>query len=673
MKRLFLLTLLSGVLLSLFTTPIQSQDNYLRSPHLGISHISAPSDPIVDQRYRNALFLGAGWNRWALYWDSVEQNGNFNWGAYDATVANDVSYGLRTDAILLGIPANYRDGGSISGLNESVFSDGTDSPAIGKQPNPNNPYARFVYEAVMRYKPGGTLGTQMGWSLNQGVRVWEAWNEPDLRMFWGGTVGDYYRLLKVTYLIVRVADPLAQVMMAGMAYNNPDVYDYLAQTLGYIAKDPQRDAYNWYFDIAAVHSYSNAERSGRQVSRMKQVLRHYGLDRPVWLNESGAPVWDDYPGPTWTGNSPSGRQYRVTQEEQALYVIQSTVLAWQAGADVVFIFQLYDDCGNQPSGTNFPPNSGQAGDAYGLFRNDRSSVCFSQSTQPNSPRPAAAAFYRIAQIFGNRNIQGSAKIDLRGRGRVLAFDLSPQQGVANFGPVTDGGGGSNVVERAYVMWNHSSARLPVEVPASGSSAQLYDMGSDDYQLSPQDGKYIIGLPPVSRDDYPGLPLAEIAQISGDPFILIEQVQPGAPPLNTDLVRVNGDTTEIVDLPTASPIVINTIPPTAIPTPIPQPTVDPALDTQPPVPVVLPLASTSPSTFTVQWDAVDDSGIAGYIVWVRVNGGNWEKWLQTTSDEKQANYVGAPGSTYEFSLWAVDLGGNWSENIELAPLATTTVQ
>jgi hypothetical protein len=224
------------------------------------------------------------------------------------------------------------------------------------------------------------------------------------------------------------------------------------------------------------------------------------------------------------------------------------------------------------------------------------------------------------------------------------------------------------------MWNRSSSRLPVEVPAGGTSAQLYDMGSGDYLLSPQDGKYVIGLPPVSPADYPGLPLAEAAQISGDPFILIEQVQPGAPPINTQLVRINGETSnEVVDLPTASPVMFPTVPPTAAPTPIPQPTTDPALDTSPPIPVIFPLAGTSPSTFTVQWDAVDDSGIAGYIVWVRVDGGNWEKWLQTMPDEKQADYVGAPGSTYEFALWAVDLGGNWSQNIELTPQAVTTVQ
>ena len=672
MKRLILLTLFSGVLAAvLCAAPVRSQDSYIRSAQLGLVHISAPSDPIVDQRYRNALFLGAGWNRWPLYWDSVTSaDGNYNWASYDALVANDVRYGLRTDAIFLGIPVGVSDGRIMRGLYEPIFSDGSDIPDPGKQPNPNNPYAGFVYAAVTRYKPGGTLAAQLGWQADQGIRVWEAWNEPDLTMFWSGSVRDYARLLKVTYLAVRAADSLARVMFGGLAYLHPEYSDWLAQTLGYIARDPLRDQYNWFFDIAAVHSYSDAERSASAVSRVKQVLAIYQLQRPVWLNESGVPVWDDYPGPTWTAGNPAGRQYRATQEEQALYIIQSTALAWAAGAEVVFIFQLYDDCGNQPSGTTFPPDSGQAGDAYGLFRNDRTSVCFNQSRQPNTPRPAASAFYRMAQIFGARTFGSGARINLSGKGSILAFDLSPAQGVANFGPISSGPTG-NVSERAYIMWNHSRERLVVEVPASGTSAELYYMSNSDYALTPQDGKYVIGLPPVEASDYPQLSAAEVAFISGAPYILVERIEGGWSPVDPQRVRLQGEdapASSIVALPTAGAIFAA---PAVAPTAIPQPTLDPALDQTPPIPVMEPLPEESPAAFTVHWGGQDDSGIASYIVWVRVDGGMWEKWLETSAT--QANYEGIFGSTYEFAIWAVDLAGNWSQNIDLSPQAVTRVK
>ncbi len=671
MKRLILTSLCSGVLLLLLgAAPTYSQDAAILSPHLGINHISAPSDPIIDERYRNALYLGAGWNRWALYWDSVEQpDGNYAWDGYDQLIANDVRYGLHSDAIFLGIPNHQRDGSVAHGLYNAIFSDGSDVPGGGKTPNPANPYAQFVYAAVQRYKPGGTLAARLGWQQDQGVRVWEAWNEPDLRMFWGGSVEDYARLLKVTYLVVRQADPLAQVMFGGLAYNNPDVDDYLARTLAVIAQDPQRGAYNWYFDIVALHSYSDAKRTGRLIARMKQVLAAYTLDRPLWLNESGIPVWDDYPGQTWLAGNPGARLYRGTMQEQAVYVIENTAIAWAAGADVVFFFQLYDDCGNQPAGTDFAPNSGQAGDAYGLFRNSRRSTCFSQSPQPDTPRPAAAAYYRMAQLFGSRQFQGGTRVNLSGEGTAITFDLSPTQGIAQFGAITSAN--SSVSERATVLWNTSAEQIVVEIPASGSSAQLYGM-SDDYLLTPQDGLYSIGLPPATTSDYPQLTSSELQQLGGEPFILIEPVERGWTPVDPLLIHLKGaappaSESTVEPHPTFGPVLgVNTPAPTAQP----QPTVDPALDHAPPVPLMQALPATSPPTFTVQWGALDNGGIASYVVWVKIDDNDWQKWLETS--DTQADYPGESGHTYQFALWAVDLAGNWSQNIELSAQATTTV-
>src|SRR5690606_9841670 len=107
---------------------------------------------------------------------------------------------------------------------------------------------------------------------------------------------------------------------------------WLARTLAIIAQDPMREAHNWFMDIVAVHNYTNARRSGWVVTRARQRLNEYGLNRPIWLNESGIPIWDDYPGPTWAGNMPDERALRGTMQEQAAFMIQSTVLAWAAGA-----------------------------------------------------------------------------------------------------------------------------------------------------------------------------------------------------------------------------------------------------------------------------------------------------------------------------------------------------
>jgi hypothetical protein len=104
---------------------------------------------------------------------------------------------------------------------------------------------------------------------------------------------------------------------------------------------------------------------------------------------------------------------------------------------------------------------------------------------------------------------------------------------------------------------------------------------------------------------------------------------------------------------------------------PKPTTDPANDTTPPVAAVFPLAELSPTTFTVTWGGSDNSGIDRYLIWVRVNGGEWQPWVET--QRTSAEYTGTSGSTYEFAAWAVDLAGNWSSNTDLTPQARTQVR
>jgi hypothetical protein len=87
--------------------------------------------------------------------------------------------------------------------------------------------------------------------------------------------------------------------------------------------------------------------------------------------------------------------------------------------------------------------------------------------------------------------------------------------------------------------------------------------------------------------------------------------------------------------------------------------------------MLDLPVISPAVFMVSWGARDNSGVDYYLVWVRVNGGEWQPWLETSATS--AEYAGESGNTYEFAVWAVDLAGNWSLNTELTPQAVTHVE
>lgn len=627
-------------------TTVPQTDGYMRAPRLGITFINSADAPIKPERYQQALFLGAGWNRWPLYRERVETGpGQYNWSAYDALVSEDIRHGLRINAILLG-QAN------LPGLTSPVFSDNSDAPGPGKTINPGNAWAMFVYGAVNRYKPGGTLAQQQGWQPGEGVRVWEAWNEPDIPLFWTGSVADYVRLLKVTYLAAHFADPGTQVMFGGLAYSTNQADNFLARALELIGQDPQAAQHNWFVDLVAAHSYSYPRRSGEIVAHVRSVLEQYGLQRPIWLNENGVPVWDDYPGPTWAGNDPQARVLRATMQQQAAFVIQSAAYAWAAGADVIIVHQLYDDCGNQAGGTNFPPHDGSLciggapcwGDAHGLFRNTVDSACFSRHPFPGTPRPAAGAYRLLAEIFGAGPFEPAGAQLLDERGVVMSFNRTAAR------------------ERIHIAWNRSLEPLVLDLPANGQIATLYTLDGTDFTLIPEDDLYRVNLTPATRDDFPFLAPGDSAAVGGPPFIIVEQAV-------RDLT--SNPALPQFEPPAAEPRVPLAATPGAV-TEIIRPTVDPMQDTTAPITSVIPLPVVSPASFTVAWSGQDDSGIASYLVWVRVDGGDWQPWLEDTQ-QTQATYSGESGRRYEFAVWAVDLAGNWSLNTDLSPQAVTSVQ
>jgi hypothetical protein len=612
-------------------------NDYIRASRLGITFISSAEDPADDARYANGLRLGAGWNRWPLYWNRVETSpNNFNWSAHDNLVARDVQKGLRINAILLNRPDFYAEGTIIRGLNTPIFADGSDVPAPGKALNPDNVWARFVLEAVNRYKPNGVLAQQNGWRNGEGIRVWEVWNEPDYAPFWQGGIINYARLLKVAYLAAKQADPQALVMFGGLLYATPD--NWLARVISIFQNDPNASANNFYFDMVAIHSYSYPYRTGWLTLFTRDTLREFGLSKPIWVNESGVSVWDDYPGPTFASSSDQ-RQRLATADQAAWFFIQSTAYAWAEGADVVFFHQLYDDCGDRPD--NFAPNSGRFGDAFGLFRNRTSSPCFSQHPYPDTPRPAARAFRMMAEVFA-QPFEGGDVTRLDGV-TIITFERPQNE------------------ERIRVVWNRRFEARTYELPAEGQGAQLYTLGGNS-SIVPEGDIYRLNLAAAQPDNHPDLENGDISAIGGAPVIVVERVTGGliAPP------EENTVPTSIA--PTSAPLQPT---PGAILQPVARPTTAPVNDTTPPTTSMSALPDTSSSTFTIEWQGQDNGGIDRYMVWVQINGGDWQPWLET--QRTSATYTGALGQTYSFAVWAVDTAGNWSVNTDLVPQATTHVE
>jgi hypothetical protein len=620
-------------------------DDYIRSNQLGITFISSIDSYNKPDRYRNALILGAGWNRWPLYWDRVEtEPEQWDWSAYDQLVETDLDNGLQINAILLGRPAFRQDGNIIQGIFEPIYADGSDTK--GGDINPNNPWAQFVQQAVNRYRPGGILAQEHG--RDDGIRVWEVWNEPDFEVFWKGGVIAYARMLKTAGIIIKNTDPSLTVMFGGLLYSTDETW--LTQTLSIFERDPLREQYNWFFDVVAIHSYDDPWRSAWLTLYVRQSLKAYNLERPVWLNETGVSVWNDYPGPLWAVNEPD-RIRLATAEQQAHYFIQSATYAWAEGTDKVFFHQLYDDCGNQPPGTDFPPNNGELcasgacfGDAFGIYRNPADAVCFSQHPFANTPRPVAAAYRMLAEVFGRENFTRGSIETIDDKVTMVSFTRPETQ------------------ERILVLWNETFAPVTLPLLRTSSSATVYTLQDIETQTPSDDGYYYFDLQPATNFSFPDLDASRTNAIGGEPIIIVESNEDAIPA--EDYVIDADDSTAIARptvMPTVGAILLNPVSTSPAP----------ENDTTPPVPSMAQLPETSPTIFTVQWSAEDASGRKSYAVWVRVDGGEWSPWLETTLT--QADYAGTAGSQYEFSLSAQDNAGNWSTSTDLQPMTSTHVE
>lgn len=482
-------------------------DDLIRADRLGITFISSIDSNNSPERYRNALILGAGWNRWPLYWDRVEFAPNsWDWSAYDSLVETDIRNHLKINAILHGRPAFWQDSGSILNLFEPIFADGADYAGRGTPINAGNPWAQYVHRAVSRYQPGGMLAQQHGFADEAGIRVWEIWNEPDIPRFWQGGSRAYARLLKTAAIIIKTLDPEATVLFGGLLYATDD--SFLTHVLSHFQKDELRHRYNWFFDAVAIHSYDDPWRSGWLAKVAQDTLRAYGLERPIWVSETGVSVWNDYPGPVWTADS-AERIRLATTKQQASFLIMSAAYAWSKDVDKVFFHQLYDDCGNQPAGTDFPPHNGEScandacfGDAFGLYRNPENAVCFSQHPLANTPRPVATAYRLLAEVFGRQPFTSSSHLGLNDPVTAIFFQRSNS-------------------DRIAVLWNNTFEPLSYALAAQGTAAAVYSLNGAKTILPAANGKYTFNLKPATDFSYPDLEPNRTTAIGGEPIILVE--------------------------------------------------------------------------------------------------------------------------------------------------------
>jgi hypothetical protein len=144
-------------------------------------------------------------------------------------------------------------------------------------------------------------------------------------------------MLSFVYPAVKAANPDAQVLFTGMAYDwfedqgGPYVREFLDGVL--------QNGGGAYFDIMSFHSYPpfapNWATQGpglyEKTLAIRQKLQEYGLQKPIFITEAG-----EY------SDSSNPHPYPLTEERQARAVVQLYAQAAAADVRTLIWFMLYD-------------------------------------------------------------------------------------------------------------------------------------------------------------------------------------------------------------------------------------------------------------------------------------------------------------------------------------------
>ncbi|MEA3340383.1 MAG: hypothetical protein U9R15_10495, partial [Chloroflexota bacterium] len=334
----------------------------------------SPTRPFIQK----ALDAGSRWDRFDFIWPNIETSNDI-WNfeeAYDPLVDDLRAAGMKNlVGILLWTPDWASSVSASGGLGALPFdqrpvgwyapaprkvstpqaASAASSPPQGlylSWDDPNNHWGDYVYEVVSRYKDR--------------VQYWEMWNEPEWSYFWTGTSAEYAQLLKVGYQATKAACPDCTVLFGGLHYwANTSYYRWVLNTLG---DDPAAPSNNYFFDVMSVHLYSRSDSIYDEVANIRSGMTTYNVgDHPIWLTETGVPVWGDLP----ESNPKPKYDYAATQDEAAAYLIQSYANAWAADVERYFFFRTNDE---------------NMSEYFGLIRND------------HTLRPAYVA-YQVANTY----------------------------------------------------------------------------------------------------------------------------------------------------------------------------------------------------------------------------------------------------------------------------------
>ena len=393
-----------------------------------------------------ATQAGVGWTRLIFYWSELERTGPDDWNAFHEPLDRidaEIKGGREVVGMLQHTPAWATDGQPDIGVPRGLYLPVDD---------PGNLWAGFVRKVVKTYQGR--------------ITRWIIWNEPDIApdvygTQWAGTPADYYQLVKVAWLAAHEADPNVKIHLGGLTYWHDQAY--LSKFLAAAQADPTAASHGDYFDVVSAHIYFKPETTETILGSIRDAMHKANIDKPIWINETNAPPFDD---PTHPWINPV---FPDTQSMQAAFLMQEFALGLVDGAQRIAVYKWID----QP-----PPQPGF--DPYGLLREN------------GDPRPALAAFQVITRTYAGATSARDAETE-----KIHAVTLVR---------------GSQTTR---VLWSRLDDSVIVAVPALAGSAQVFDQTGAVREARPLLGRYILTLGPAT------CPQGFGCYIGGPPLALLE--------------------------------------------------------------------------------------------------------------------------------------------------------
>ena len=211
----------------------------------GIIPLSAPTAGVAQQMST----AGVESVRLFSYWGLMEpQPGVYNWSSADAVIQNVAAAGLTPAIQFANVP--------------SWISSDPNRPPIYSS-SQISAWQAFLANFMRRYGAHGSF-----WAAHPSLPYHpttsiEIWNEPNLKLFWGGTPNprDYLRLLKISKAAIRGVDPSAQIVFGGLfPFPMPQ---YGMKALKFLNKFYRGKGAKKSFNVLSLHPYSYTPKPAR--------------------------------------------------------------------------------------------------------------------------------------------------------------------------------------------------------------------------------------------------------------------------------------------------------------------------------------------------------------------------------------------------------------------------